>query len=144
MKLRLDAGHLGKMLAHCRREAPNEACGLLSGRDGRVSGVWPTRNRLASPTEYVIDPDDQFAVMRAIRAAGDQLLAIYHSHPQTQAYPSPRDVARAFYPEAAYVIVSLAPGEDVGVFSIREGQVARLALEVLAEGRNEVGGVDER
>lgn len=128
--LELSRAQVEKILAHCRREAPNEACGLLSGHDGRVTRVWPTRNGLASPTEYLIAPEDQFAVMRAVWAAGEELLAIFHSHPKTLARPSARDQARAYYPEVAYLIVSLSPTEGVRAFHLDRGRVIPVELEV--------------
>ncbi|MGE5553101.1 MAG: M67 family metallopeptidase [Betaproteobacteria bacterium] len=130
-RLELCERHLAELLTHCRREAPNEACGLLSGREGRVTRVWPARNALASPTEYLIEPEDQFAAMRAIWAADEELLAIYHSHPATPAYPSPRDIAQAYYREAAYVIVSLAPREEVRAFAIGPQGVTPVELRIV-------------
>jgi proteasome lid subunit RPN8/RPN11 len=147
-RLELRAAQLEEIFAHCRCGAPNEACGLLSGREGRISRVWPTGNLLASPTEYAVPPEEQLAVVRAIWAAGEDLVGIFHSHPLTPAYPSARDLAQAYYPEVVYLIVSLAPGESVRAFAIDRGTVAPVDLVVLEErpgrpGRKKGGRPDD-
>lgn len=129
-RLELSAAHLAEIIAHCRREAPNEACGLVSGSPGRASRVWTTRNRLASPTAYLIDPEDQLAVMRQVWAAGEELVAIFHSHPATPAYPSSRDVAEAYYPEVFYVIVSLREEPEARAYRIAGGRIEPAELVV--------------
>lgn len=68
----------------------------------RCANVHPTPT-----TRYVIDPREQLKAFRAIDAAGEELLGIYHSHPVSQPYPSPTDRAEAFYTDAYYVLVSL-------------------------------------
>jgi proteasome lid subunit RPN8/RPN11 len=95
------------MLAHARSESPNEACGLLRGREGRVSGILAARNVAADPwRDYEVDAG---SLLRALEweDEGDELIAIYHSHPTAPAYPSAVDAARAFYPDSVYLIISL-------------------------------------
>ncbi len=106
----LEPGHLEAILAHVRRNAPDEACGLLAGREGRVWRVFPMRN--AEPTErrrvaYRLEPEDQYRVFMEIESSGWELIGIYHSHPHGQAYPSATDVGLALYPGVIYLIVSL-------------------------------------
>lgn len=96
-----------RMLAQAKSEAPNECCGLLGGLKNTVDRIFPMTNIHHSPTLYMIDPKEQFAVFKALRNDGVDLLAIYHSHPQTAAYPSSTDVRMAYYPEAVYIIISL-------------------------------------
>ncbi len=98
-------------MAHARAEAPNECCGMLAGRDGVATRVHRARNTEASPFMYVMDPREQLAIMDDIDAAGDDLLAIYHSHTRSAAYPSRTDVELAFYPATPYLIVSLQDAE---------------------------------
>jgi proteasome lid subunit RPN8/RPN11 len=99
-------------VGHVRDEAPREACGLLAGRDGGISRVIRCVNVHPTPTtRYVIDPREQLKAFRAIDAAGEELVGIYHSHPVSQPYPSPTDRAEAHYPDVLYVLVSLRTGE---------------------------------
>ncbi|HUK56732.1 MAG TPA: M67 family metallopeptidase [Nitrospiria bacterium] len=96
-----------QMLVQARAEAPNECCGLLAGRDGTVDRIFPMTNIERSPVRYLIDPKEQFAAFKDMRAKETELLAIYHSHPQTEAYPSATDVRLAYYPDAVYIVISL-------------------------------------
>ena len=107
MGLLLTRAHAEEMLDQCRRDYPKEACGMLAGRDGRVEQVYPMTNVDQSPISYQMDPKEQWRVMKQMRQAGQQMLAIYHSHTASPAYPSPVDVTLAAYPEVAYVLVSL-------------------------------------
>ena len=118
------------MLAHAVAERPLEACGLLSGREQRGEAFYPTRNALRSPVRYDIDPRDLLAVTLAIEAAGLDLWAIFHSHPATEAYPSPTDVRLAYYPDAFYLICSLRdPGAPVlRGFRITGGEVREILI----------------
>jgi proteasome lid subunit RPN8/RPN11 len=106
---------LETIVEHCRRELPNEACGILGGRGGRVEGVHPVKSSSTSPVRYVMDPDEQFRALDAISCAGRELVGIYHSHPDGPATPSSIDLEEALwpgttlpnYPGAVQVIVSL-------------------------------------
>lgn len=80
----------------------------------RCANVHPTPT-----TRYVIDPREQLKAFRAIEAAGDELVGIYHSHPLSQPYPSPTDRAEAHYPDAFYLLVSLRTGKpEIRAFRI--------------------------
>lgn len=96
-----------ELVAHARAEAPNECCGMLAGRDGVATRVHRARNVEASPFMYVMDPQEQLRIFDDLDAAGEDLLAIYHSHTRSAPYPSRTDVELAFYPETPYLIVSL-------------------------------------
>jgi len=78
---------------------------------GRAVRWEPTRNKAASPFRYEIDPDDLFRLTIATDEADETFWAIVHSHVASPAVPSPTDVGLAFYPDALYVLVSLAPSE---------------------------------
>ena len=119
-----------ELLAAARRLPELECCGLLGGRDGVISAVLPARNLLASPTAYEIEPAELFALFRRMRSEGLEHLGIYHSHPRGDNAPSPSDVERAFYPEAAYFIVSPLAGvaRPVRAFRIVRGLVRELTL----------------
>lgn len=98
------------LLGHARRELPNEACGILSGslREGRAVTFHPARNAEASPLRYSVHPDDLVRITFAIEDAGEDLVAIFHSHTRSPAVPSPTDRRAAMYPGAFYLLATLA------------------------------------
>ncbi|HUZ84865.1 MAG TPA: M67 family metallopeptidase [Gaiellales bacterium] len=98
------------VIAHARAGVPNEACGLLAGLDGRVERFFPAESDQPSPYYYRIESRDQIRIMNEIDAAGLDLIGIYHSHVSSPPYPSRTDSEQAFWPDAVYVIVSLAGG----------------------------------
>ena len=108
------------IVAHAREGAPAEVCGLVAGRGGVAERVIACTNIHATPTtRYQIDPRDQLAALREMDDRGEELVAIYHSHPATQPYPSPTDRAEAYYPDAFYVLVSLrAEAPEVRAYRI--------------------------
>lgn len=122
------------MIAHARRESPLEACGIVGGREGRAVRFHPTRNAEQSEVRYSIDPREILAVLRALDREGLSLAAIFHSHPKTEAYPSPTDIRLAFYPGALYLICSLAGPEPVlRGFWLQDGQVQEGTLEIVED-----------
>ena len=98
---------LDKIIAQARKEFPNEACGILAGKDGKVKRVYEMRNTDASPSTFLMEPKEQLKAMKEIRNSGIEMIGIYHSHVASPAYPSARDVELAFYPEVSYAIISL-------------------------------------
>lgn len=122
--------HLDAIVAHAKREAPNECCGIFAGTEaGLVTHVFEMTNARASPTEFFMDPQEQFEVLDEMRAARLEMVGVYHSHPSTPARPSARDVKMAFYPDVAQVIVSLAGNEPtVRAFLITDGTATALPL----------------
>ena len=103
------------MLAHARAELPAECCGLLAGRVENGIGVvtehYALVNELASPTEYVSEPRSMFAAHKAMRAAGTDVLAVYHSHPASAPVPSRRDLERNYSEVVVNLIIGLAGDE---------------------------------
>src|SRR5207249_10054087 len=91
----------------------------------RVERVYPGTNVDHSPYTYLMDPKEQLAAFKDMEAAELDLVGIYHSHTHTAAYPSRTDVAKAFYPDAMYVIVSLAKRDapDIRAFRVADGQI---------------------
>lgn len=122
------------MISHARSWAPYECCGLLGGRENRVEKHYPLTNIQKSPVSYMIDPKEQFKVFKDLRAQGTDLVAIYHSHPATEAYPSPTDVRLAYYPDSAYIIISLQNPEQPAVkgFRIVDQKISAEELEIIA------------
>ena len=114
-----------RMVEHAVAELPSEACGLLAGTDGSFVHFYPMTNADHSPVTYRLDPREQIRVFDEIEDKGWQLGGIFHSHTHTEAYPSPTDRGQAFYPEAYYVLVSLADQDNPVIrgFTIRDGEV---------------------
>jgi proteasome lid subunit RPN8/RPN11 len=106
-KIYLTASLVEELIAQARADYPAETCGLVAGRDGRAIRLHPIENIHHSPVAYEMDPLQQIWAMLAIENEGLDLLAIYHSHPNGPARPSPSDVAQAYYPESAHLIISL-------------------------------------
>jgi len=120
-----------ELLEHARADAPNECCGMVGGRDGVAATAYPANNAEGSPLRYNLDPQDQFRIMTAMEDSGEDLAAIYHSHTKSPAYPSQTDINLAAYPDAIYLIVSLAEGQDpLRGFWIRDGEVREAELEL--------------
>ena len=120
-----------QIVAHARAGLPNEACGLIGGRDGRAERFYPAQPDEPSPYYYRIESRDQIRIMNAIDEAGLDLIGIYHSHTSSPAFPSRTDAEQAFWPEAVYVIVSLAGGgADVRGFRIRDMEVTEEPLQI--------------
>ena len=100
-----------ELVQHAISELPNECCGLVAGRGGTALRLHPATNSEGSPFMYVMDPREQMQLMDEIDDSGDELLAIYHSHTRSAAYPSRTDVELAFFPGTLYLIVSIADRE---------------------------------
>ena len=121
-----------EMVAHAVRGLPNEACGLLSGTDGRVERFYPMRNADDSAFTYRLDPTEQLQIFEEIEEKGSALVGIFHSHTHTEAYPSETDRRQAFYPEAHYLLVSLADPDRPVLrgYTIRDGAVEEQEVRV--------------
>ena len=98
---------LSAMREHCRREAPLECCGLLTGQDRRACSIAPLRNAKQSATRYEADGQELIQAWVAMRARKESLLAIYHSHPKWAAIPSRTDLETNYYGDVPRIIVSL-------------------------------------
>jgi proteasome lid subunit RPN8/RPN11 len=122
------------LVEHARAEQPNEACGLIVGdrpaaEGGTALRFEPTRNRAASPYRYEIHPDDLLRLTIETDDADETFWAIVHSHVRSPAYPSPTDLGLAFYPDALYILVSLADDEPaLGAFRIVDGVIHPVEL----------------
>ena len=122
-----------QIVAHARQHAPVEACGYLAEKDGVVSGFFPLTNVDGATDHFTLDPAQQFAAVREMRASGYRLRAVYHSHPATPARPSREDIRLAADPGVSYVIVSLASAEpDLKSFIIQNGIVSPEPITVVA------------
>lgn len=95
-----------EIVAHARELFPRECCGIIAGGDALTEVVRLT-NLEPGVTRYLMDEEEFFRAYWAIENRGERLIAVYHSHPVTVAYPSVTDVANATWPDAVYLICSL-------------------------------------
>lgn len=121
------------MLQQLQDAYPFEACGIMAGLQDRVRRLYAVENRLRSPVAYEMEPRQQLDAMLDLEAAGLEMLAIYHSHPRGPQIPSPTDVAQAYYPDVAHVIVSLADRHrpSTRAFTIKEGKIDEIVLKIV-------------
>lgn len=119
---------------HARADASKECCGLLAGTNQTITKIFPAENASPTPaTAYEIAPRQLFEFMREIRAAHLDFLGIYHSHPTSDNSPSPTDIARAYYPDVAYFILSPLPAapSPIRAFSIHNAHATELQIEII-------------
>ncbi len=124
---------VNQILTHAIRSRGVEVCGLVSAVDNTPEKVYPIRNCAEDTTvQYEMDPKQLIDAMRTIRDSNESLFAIYHSHPSTDAYPSPLDIEQAAYPEAVYLIVSLGIGGvmDMRGYRVDNNHVKSIVIEI--------------
>jgi [CysO sulfur-carrier protein]-S-L-cysteine hydrolase len=117
-----------RLAQHAPRE---EICGLIAGRDGRYLNAYPVPNIAGDRGHrFELDPRGQIDALRAMRERGEELMAIYHSHPDAPAQPSLTDIAQHEYPGLLYLIVSLVTEGvlEMRAFRIRDGTVQEVGV----------------
>ena len=126
MNLQMSRAQFDEIIAHAREAAPHECCGLIGGtNDGQAQSIYRTRNIAADHlVAYEAAPEDLFAAQRIMRQRGEELIAIYHSHPRSSdPQPSATDVRLAYYPAAVYLIVGFRNSEPcVRAFRLIESE----------------------
>ena len=130
--------HLDAMIAHARKDHPDEACGVVVGPEGsdRAERLVSMTNAERSPTFFRFDPAEQLQLYKELDAAGEEIVVVYHSHTATDAYPSRTDISLAAEPQAHYVLVSTAESPDgdgpvsVRSYRIVDGTVTEEDIEV--------------
>ncbi len=130
-EFRIPAPMAQELVEHAQQEYPKECCGVLAGPDGEPRELFRLTNIDPDPVmRYNADPKELKRVSDQIFDRDWDIVSIYHSHTHTPAYPSPTDVARAFYPEAVYVLVGLSDRQhpDLRAFRIVEGDIQELAV----------------
>jgi proteasome lid subunit RPN8/RPN11 len=133
--LRIRRDLMEAIVAHARRDHPDEACGVIAGPEGsdRPERYIPMLNAARSPTFYEFDSGDLLRLYREMGGNGEVPVVIYHSHTATEAYPSRTDISYASEPEAHYVLVSTRDPEEHEFRSYRivDGQVSEEPVEVV-------------
>ena len=119
--LALGASVRDAVVAHARRDHPDEACGLIVGPvgSGRPERVIEMVNAARSMTQYEFEPSEQLRVYRELDDRDEEVVVVYHSHTATEAYPSRTDVRHASQPEAHYLLVSTRHPESAELRSYR-------------------------
>ena len=112
------------MVEHAEKESPFECCGILGGKDHTVKKAFELQNAEKSPIRYSMAPQDQLRVFEEMEKGAMEMVATYHSHPQTIPFPSETDVKLAFYPEMTSIIISLKEEENPVVKAFRIGKEA--------------------
>jgi proteasome lid subunit RPN8/RPN11 len=132
--MRIPQSMIDEMVAHAREDLPDECCGLIGGGDGEARALYRARNAFASPFSYRVDPGDQYRIIeKEMRDRGEELIAIYHSHTKSPAYPSQTDLNEAVsWPEQVYLIVSLRDpaSPEVKAFWLKDEKIAEAELVV--------------
>ncbi|MCM8784013.1 MAG: M67 family metallopeptidase [Candidatus Omnitrophica bacterium] len=98
---------LEKIIKHCKKEFPLEACGIFVGRNDKAEKIFALPNIEKDSTRFLADAKEQLKAFKETEKLKMKILGIYHSHPDGSAYPSSRDRELAFYPDFFYLIVSL-------------------------------------
>jgi proteasome lid subunit RPN8/RPN11 len=125
--MKISQALIDEMVAHAQEDLPNECCGMVGGSNGEADAVIRVANSAASPLRYEMDPQEQYNALKQIEDRGGELLAIYHSHTKSAAYPSQTDVNQAVaWPDQIYLIVSLADPDaaDVKGYLLKDLRIA--------------------
>lgn len=131
--MRISATLIDEIVAHARDVAPEECCGVVTGRDGVAVAVERAENEFADRMRYRISAEEMFRIYKVADARGEEMLAFYHSHPRSKALPSQTDINEASgLPESLHLICSLDDPASpvVRAFAIRDGDVAEVELEI--------------
>jgi proteasome lid subunit RPN8/RPN11 len=132
--LRIDRATHDAIVAHARRDHPDEACGIVAGPAGsdRPARFVPMLNAARSPTFYEFDSADLLALYKELDANDEEPVVVYHSHTATEAYPSRTDISYASEPNAHYVLVSTREPDSTEFRSFRivDGEVTEEPVEV--------------
>jgi proteasome lid subunit RPN8/RPN11 len=122
---------LQQIIAQSKKEYPKECCGIFAGRNNEAEILYPLENVSKEPqVAYEIDSRQLLKIFKELRAKNLEMVAIYHSHTETEAYPSERDLELAFYPDSFYLIVSLRNKDkpEVRAFKIKDKEIQEVKI----------------
>ena len=131
--MRIDSALLERIVAHARRDFPNECCGMLGVREGRAVAIHEATNLAASPLRFEVEGREILQAQDAFEDAGAELGAIYHSHTRSEPYPSQTDINfAAGWPGVEWLIVGLRRDGEPTVRSYRidDGVVTEVDVDV--------------
>tara|TARA_B100000686_G_scaffold55331_1_gene59636 strand:+ start:560 stop:973 length:414 start_codon:yes stop_codon:yes gene_type:complete len=136
--IRISQKFIDQMIEHSKSEDPNECCGILAGTNGDISKLYKIRNASPSPYRYVMDPQEMLTSIQDADENSIDLVAFYHSHTHSPAYPSETDTRMAVesgWVDFCYVLVSLED-EDKPVVRFyvidSDGEVLEEETQILA------------
>ncbi len=133
--LTIDRAAYDAIVAHARRDHPDEACGIVAGPEGsdRPARHVPMLNAARSPTFYEFDSADLLQLYKELGTNDEEPVVVYHSHTATEAYPSRTDISYASEPNAHYVLVSTREPDETEFRSYRivDGAVTEEPVEVV-------------
>ena len=130
--MRIDRALLERVVAHARRDFPNECCGMIAFRGGRAVAVHEATNVAASPLRFEVDGLEVLRAEEAFEAEGGEMGAIYHSHTRSEPVPSQTDInfARG-WPGVEWLIVGVSrDGDEPTVRSYRIDEAVVTEVEV--------------
>ena len=130
--LTLPQAVVDQVVAHARRDHPDECCGVIAGKDGTATRVFEMENAERSPTGCTFDSAEWLRVYREVDDADEELLVVYHSHTATEAYPSRTDILWAQHNEFAHwlLVSTRSDADEVRSFTITDGVVTEEPLTV--------------
>lgn len=133
LRLEIPKDIFARMVEQAKAEAPIETCGILAGSNRRVEKLYEMRNAEQRSDHFMMEPKEQFAVIKDIRSASLEMLAIYHSHPETPARLSAEDIRLALTTNVVYVILSLqgSNGPVVKGFCIKDNTTTEVHVKVV-------------
>ncbi len=131
MPLKLKKSHYDQIVSQAKQDLPNETCGLIAGKNNEAQVLIPIPNAKPSPVMYQMDGKALLKAFKQIDEQKLELLAIYHSHVASPAYPSQTDVELALYPEACYLIVSLQKEPEIRNFKIADRKITEENFEIV-------------
>jgi proteasome lid subunit RPN8/RPN11 len=131
--LTLPRAMVDQVLAHARRDHPDEACGVIAGRDGVATRLFEMDNAERSPTGFSFDSAQWLQVYRDVDDADEELLVVYHSHTMTEAYPSRTDVLWSRTTEFQHwlLVSTRDEADEVRSYVITDGEVVEEPVQVV-------------
>jgi proteasome lid subunit RPN8/RPN11 len=130
--LELPQAMIDQVLAHARRDHPDECCGVIAGRERKATRLFEMDNADRSPTGFTFDSDQWLKVYRDIDDADEDQLVVYHSHTMTEAYPSRTDILWSQNTEFQHwlLVSTRADTDEVRSFVITDGEVLEEELRI--------------
>lgn len=131
-KIKITKSVVDAIIEHAKQDSPIESCGYLAGNQREITKEYKMQNVDKSPVHFAFDPREQFSVLKKSRNEGLNIIANYHSHPESPAIPSEEDIKLAFDPNISYFIVSLENNNaDLKAYNIVNNKVTNIELEIL-------------
>jgi len=122
------------MITIAEKLAPVEACGVLAGKFGQSTKVFPITNTLDSPYEYLMDPEEMLKAFWEIDERDWDVLAFFHSHPVSLPIPSQTDLARNYYPDTPHIIIGKSQSNWVfRAFLLKKSEYNEIPVEVIPD-----------